>query len=239
VLKELTNPLRLEIRYSILSETVENMRFLSRCTPEFKHYVISLMKPQLFVPGDIVCEQDVAPRCMYVLLSGSACVHSRQGDGNSLLNAKEWMGDTMLLNQELLVNTSAKRARPRAENQGIEQPVHVRIEAVDYCDCFGISIASLKQALLEFPSNVSELEQYIDVYRAEYEAKAKGIVSQAAVDVGVSLAPSSSFSSSQQLSKLCQVNADYENTEGRIRLLAFVEMAYHLFHSKNNSDSDG
>lgn len=178
---ELTNPLRLELRHSMLHEVVENMPFFARCTPELRHYIISIMKPQQFVPGDIICDRDEVPQHMYVLLSGSACLRAAEGGEKRRMCAKEWMGETMLLvllgdllqeqNQELgWDNPSAAAAASAADVS-----VHVRIEAVDYCNCFSISLLALRQALLEFPSNVSELRRFSVAYRPVWEARARAV----------------------------------------------------------------
>jgi CRP-like cAMP-binding protein len=131
MLEGLPGPLRMEAAQFINGSIIESIPFFAECEKELKRSLLTVLKPAVFLPLDILIHAGESGREMYLLERGAVRVTSPDGSVTyAVLTKGDYFGEACLLKTE--VRTAS-------------------IIAMGYCDCFVLSRDDFVYVLEDYP----------------------------------------------------------------------------------------
>ncbi|KGL78699.1 Cyclic nucleotide-gated olfactory channel, partial [Tinamus guttatus] len=145
ILKNLPDKLRAEIAINVHLETLKKVRIFQDCEPGLLVELVLKLRPQVFSPGDYVCQKGDIGKEMYIIKEGKLAVVADDGTTQyALLTAGGCFGEISILNIK-----GSKMGNRRTAN----------IRSLGYSDLFCLSKEDLMEAVTEYPDAKKVLEE--------------------------------------------------------------------------------
>lgn len=145
VLKYLPDKLRAEIAINVHLETLKKVQIFADCEAGLLVELVLKLQPQVYSPGDYICQKGDIGREMYIIKEGKLAVVADDGVTQyAVLSDGSYFGEISILNIK-----GSKAGNRRTAN----------IKSIGYSDLFCLSKGDLMEALIEYPDAKALLEQ--------------------------------------------------------------------------------
>jgi len=131
IMDELNGPLWDKVAMHVNGEDIKNIPFFSSCDDRTKNHLVALLRPQVFLPGDIICNQGEVGKEMYSIERGKVVVSSKDKEMHyCVLQRGDYFGETSLLGTTLRI---------------------ANVVAISYCDCFVLTKDDFNEVMMGNP----------------------------------------------------------------------------------------
>jgi voltage-gated potassium channel len=144
LLTDLVHQLKTDIMLHIRKPLIEKVPVFANAGETFLREVIYLLKPQVYLPGDIIIRQGELGDSMYFLSSGEVEVVSAKGERLAVLKEGAYFGELALLKQT---------------------PRTATVRAMDFCHAYELSRDDLRRLMSMSPEFEQHIMQAMKNYR--------------------------------------------------------------------------
>jgi len=137
IMNEFPWPLRQQVCIHLHSSRINGVPFFSNCDDNVRELIVSILKPSIFMPMDVVIQKGEIGTSMYFIEKGEVAIVAESGMAYCVLETGDYFGESSLLSSSVL-SSSAR--------------------ALTYCDVFVLQKEDFVRVMESFVSHQTKNE---------------------------------------------------------------------------------